>query len=126
VYVDTNQLLCLIALATAVACVSRTVVYEEIFREVHDYCAKRSEQSSSLVVRKFFYLFTCDYCFSHYIAIGFIWLTNFKIALPDWRGSIIAFFALVFVTNLLLNLYARLKVEINLTKVETASKKKTA
>ena len=61
--------------------------------------------------RKFFYLFTCEYCFSHYVTIAFLALTGYKLLLDDWRGYIISFFAVVMVANAYLNLYARLRVE---------------
>jgi len=52
-----------------------------------------------LIERKFFYLFTCEYCFSHYIAAGFLLRTRFKLLYTDWRGYIIASFTLVRVAN---------------------------
>ena len=35
--------------------------------------------------RKFFYLLTCEYCFSHYVAAALIALSN-SIAVAGWRG----------------------------------------
>src|SRR5215208_3906048 len=107
-----RQLFWLLILAIPIACVARTVVYEEIFREPREWCKRNSENAQSIAKRKFFYLFTCEYCFSHYVTIFFLILTRFRLLIPDWRGYIIAFFGLVFVANAYMNLYARLKVDI--------------
>ncbi len=75
--------------------------------------------------RKFFYLFTCEYCFSHYVTIFFIALTGYKLLYPEWwRGYPVAFFALVFVANAYLNLYARLRVDITSEKKAIEVKEK--
>jgi hypothetical protein len=114
-----QQLFWLLVLAIPIASISRTVVFEEIFREPRDWCRDRSQTCRTLFERKFFYLFTCEYCFSHYVTIAFLFLTRYKLLLDDWRGYVIAFFALIFVTNAYLNLYSRLRVEITQAKVET-------
>jgi hypothetical protein len=114
-----EQLFWLFVLSIPVACVARTVVFEEIFREPREWCQERSRNCRHLLQRKFFYLFTCEYCFSHYVTIGFLALTGFKLLIDDWRGYVIAFFAVVFVANFYLNLYARLRVDIQQAKTET-------
>ena len=114
-----EQLFWLLILSIPVACVARTVVFEEIFREPREWCRERSLTCGTLLKRKFFYLFTCEYCFSHYVTIGFLALTGFKLLIDDWRGYVIAFFAVVFVANAYLNLYARLRVDIQQVKTET-------
>src|SRR5687767_4618970 len=119
-----EQIFWLLILAIPIACVARTVVYEEVFREPRDWCKYKSESCRSLLQRKFFYLFTCEYCFSHYVTLFFLFLTRFKLLLPDWRGYLIAFFALVFVANAYLNLYARLKVDITSEKKDIERKEK--
>ena len=119
-----RQLFWLLALAIPIACVARTVVYEEIFREPREYCQRKSQACRTLTARKFFYLFTCEYCFSHYVTVAFLILTGYKLLIPDWRGYILAFFALVFVANLYLNLYARLKVDITSEKKSIEQKEK--
>lgn len=114
-----EQLFWLLILSIPVACVSRTVVFEEVFREPREWCQERGKTCGRLLQRKFFYLFTCEYCFSHYVTIGFLALTGFKLLIDDWRGYVIAFFAVVFVANAYLNLYARLRVDIQQAKTET-------
>ena len=113
----------LFVLAIPIACVARTVVYEEVFREPREYCIRRSKNCRRLLERKFFYLFTCEYCFSHYVTLFFMLLTGYHLLLPDWRGYLVAFFALVFVANAYLNLYSHLRVEISVQKVEVEAKK---
>jgi hypothetical protein len=39
-------------------------------------------------------------------------LSQFKLLIDDWRGYIIAFFALAWVANLWMSLYRRLRVDI--------------
>jgi hypothetical protein len=107
-----HQIIALIVIAIPIACVSRTVVFEEVFREPREWCVHRSKTCRSLVERKFFYLFTCEYCFSHYVTAFFMIVTRYKLLFDDWRGYLIGFFALVFVANSYLNLYARLRVDI--------------
>ena len=119
-----EQIFWLVILAIPIACVSRTVVYEEIFREPRDWCKYKSERCASLLKRKFFYVFTCEYCFSHWVTLFFLILTRYKLLMPDWRGYLIAWFALIFVANAYLNLYSRLRVEITSEKKEIERKEK--
>jgi hypothetical protein len=109
-------------LAIPIACIARTVVFEEVFREPREFCVKRSQICRRLLERKFFYLFTCEYCFSHYVTIAFLCITHYHLLFTDWRGYVISFFALVFVANAYLNLYSRLRVDITAQKVETRAK----
>lgn len=112
------QLLWLFILAIPVACVSWTITHEEVFREPRDFCVKRSQKGKTILQRKFFYLFTCEYCFSHYVTVGFLFLTNFKLLLEDWRGYVIAGFAVVFVANAYMSLFALLRQSIKKEKTE--------
>src|SRR6201992_210370 len=111
------QIVWLLVLALPIACVAWTVTHEEVFREPREYCVKRSQTCRKLVERKFFYLFTCEYCFSHYITLFFMLLTGYHLLFIDWRGYVIAFFSLVFVANAYLNLYSRLRIDITVQKV---------
>ena len=108
----------LLLLSIPVACIARTVVYEEVFREPREWCKDKSKTCNRLLQRKFFYLFTCEYCFSHWVSIALIALTGFHLLLPDWRGYLIAVFAVVLIANAYLNLYARLRVDITREKAE--------
>ena len=120
----TRQVFWLLMLAIPIACVARTVVFEEIFREPREYCVERSKSCRGLLQRKFFYLFTCEYCFSHYVTVFFLFFTRFRLLINDWRGYVLAFFALVFVANAYLNLYSRLRVDITSEKKDIERKEK--
>jgi hypothetical protein len=118
------QLVWLFTLALPVACVAWTVTHEEVFREPREYCVKRSQESKSLLVRKFFYLFTCEYCFSHWVTFFFLFLTRYKLLLDDWRGYILSAFAVVAVANLYISSFARLRQEVKSEKLEAKTKEK--
>ncbi|MGA7216696.1 MAG: hypothetical protein WBX38_00180 [Candidatus Sulfotelmatobacter sp.] len=116
------QLVWLLILAIPVACLAWTVTHEEVFREPRDYCQRQSRQAQTFGRRKFFYLFTCEYCFSHYVAAGFLILTRFKLLYSDWRGYLIAFFALVWVANQYMSVYNHLRLDIKQEQVEIRAK----
>ena len=114
----TEQLIWLFTLAVPIACIAWTVTHEEVFREPREYCVNCSKTGRTLLQRKFFYLFTCEYCFSHYVTVVFLFFTNYKLLMPDWRGYVIAGFALVFVANIYMSLMALLRQSIKKEKTE--------
>lgn len=107
-----EQIFWLVLLSIVVASIAWTVTQEEIFREPREYCAERSEKCNSLFQRKFFYVFTCEYCFSHWVTLFILLLTGFKLLIEDWRGYILAFFALPWLANQWMSIYRRLRVGI--------------
>ena len=108
----THPVLLLFLLAIPVACVSWTVTHEDIFRESREWLTARSKASRNILSRKFFYLFTCEYCFSHYVAIGMLIMTRFTLVFDDWRGYVIAGFSLVWIANIYMSLFGRLRLAI--------------
>ena len=102
----------LLLLALPVACVAWTITHEEVFREPREYCQKRSQNCKPIVARKFFYLFTCEYCFSHYVAGFFLFITHFQMLYLGWRGYLLAWFALVWVANIYMSIFNRLRLDI--------------
>ncbi len=112
------QLLWLFVLAAPIACVSWTVTHEELFGEVREWCVRKCENSRQLLQRKFFYLFTCEYCFSHYVAAAVVLVTGYRLLIPDWRGAILAWFTLVWVANIYMSLFGRLRLDIKREHVE--------
>ena len=116
------QLVWLFVLAVPVACVAWTVTHEEIFREPREYCVRRSQEGERLAERKFFYLFTCEYCFSHWVAIFFLFVTRYRLLLDDWRGYLISLFALVAVANVYISAFGRLRQEVKSEKLEAKRK----
>ena len=107
-----QQVLLLFLFAIPVACVSWTVTHEEVFREVREWFTARSEAGRTILSRKFFYVFTCEYCFSHYVTIGMLLLTRYTLVFEDWRGYVIAFFSIVWIANLYMSLFGRLRLAI--------------
>jgi len=120
------QILELLLLAIPVACVAWTVTHEEVFREPREYCVRRSQNCRRWYERKFFYLFTCEYCFSHYIAGAFLIIARFKLLYPDWRGYLIAWFSLVWIANQYMSVYNRLRLDIKVEKLEGEIKEEEA
>ncbi|MGZ5436273.1 MAG: hypothetical protein ACXWID_08180 [Pyrinomonadaceae bacterium] len=120
------QILELFLLAIPIACVAWTVTHEEVFREPREYCARRSQNCRRWYERKFFYLFICEYCFSHYIAAVFLIITRFKLLFPDWRGYLIAFFSLVWIANQYMSVYNRLRLDIKTERLEGEIKEEVA
>jgi len=108
----------LFLLAIPIASVARTVTNEEIFREPREYCSKRCKNGKTLLERKFFYVFTCEYCFSHYVTVIFIFLTDYKLLVNDWRGYIIGGFALVWIANFYMSVFNLLRQDIKKEKIE--------
>jgi hypothetical protein len=117
-----RQIVWLFVLALPVATVTWTIVHEELFREVRDLCVNRSKSCRNLVQRKFFYVFTCEYCFSHYVAAAFLIVTGYRLLLDDWRGYLIGFFALVGMANAYMSLFGRLRVDIKSERLDIAVK----
>ena len=116
------DLLALLMLSLPVAAISWTVTHEELFREFHDVCVDRSEHASRLTIRKFFYLFTCEYCFSHYVSAAVLLASRFTLLFDDWRGYVISWLALVWVANHLIGIYGRLRLGIKSERLEIGLK----
>ena len=117
-----QQLLQLFILAIPVACISWTVTNEEVFKELREFCINRSKQNKSLVSRKFFYLFTCEFCFSHYITIIILLITKFHLIYAGWRGYLIAGFSLVWIANIYMGLFRKIRLEIKNQKTDVELK----
>ena len=113
-----NQVANLFLIALPIACIAWTVTHEEIFKEPRDYCKKKSEGCKNILERKFFYLFTCEYCFSHYITLVFLIITKYHLLFDDWRGYLIGGFSLVWIANLYMSLFARLRVGTKREKID--------
>ncbi len=114
----TIQVAGLFLLAMPIACIAWTVTHEEIFKEPRDYCIRRSKSCRTLLQRKFFYLFTCEYCFSHYVSLLFLIITRYHLLFPDWRGYLVAGFALVWVANTYMSLFGFIRVGMKREKME--------
>ena len=112
----------LFVLALPIASIAWTVTHEEVFREPREWCAARSRGARSLAGRKLFYVFTCEFCFSHWVTLFFLFITRFKLLFADWRGYLIGGFALVWIANVYMSLFGRLRLEIREERAEVAVK----
>ncbi|HEX3560247.1 MAG TPA: hypothetical protein VHU19_13660 [Pyrinomonadaceae bacterium] len=119
-----SQIVALFLLAIPIACVAWTATHEEVFREPREFCVRKSEGCRRWWERKFFYLFTCEYCFSHYVTVFFLAVTRFHLLYEDWRGYLVGGFALVWVANQYMSLYGRLRLDIKSEKLEAEIKEK--
>ena len=113
-----RQLFSLFVLAIPIASIAWTVTHEEVFREPREWCAARSRSCQRLLARKLFYLFTCEYCFSHYVSALFLWIADYKLLFDDWRGYLVAGFSLVWVANVYMSLFGRLRLDIKEERLE--------
>ncbi|MEO5858100.1 MAG: hypothetical protein ABIR33_04040 [Pyrinomonadaceae bacterium] len=109
-----DQVFWLLVIATAVGSISWTITQEEIFREPREYFAERSERARSLLIRKLFYMPTCEYCLSHWVSVALIAITGFRLIFEDWRGYLLSFFVTAWTANQIMSLYRRLRVVIKL------------
>ena len=116
-----RQIVVLFILALPIASIAWTVTHEDLFREPRDWCLAKSKASPHLASRKLYYLFTCEYCFSHYVTAFFLVVTRYTLLFDDWRGYLIAGFSLVWVANIYMSLFARLRLEIREERIELAA-----
>ena len=72
------QVLYLFIIALPIASLAWTVTHEEVVRELRDDCLRESKTSRRICESKFFYLFTCEYCFSHYVPAAFPYHHRFQ------------------------------------------------
>ncbi|TKK71569.1 hypothetical protein FC093_00655 [Ilyomonas limi] len=113
-----QQIIHLFLLAIPIACIAWTVTHEEVFREPREYCVKRSKEGKTLLKRKFFYLFTCEYCFSHYVTIFILIITGYQLLFEDWRGYIISGFSLVWIANIYMSLFGLIRTDLKKDKID--------
>jgi hypothetical protein len=116
-----RQFLLLFVLSIPIACIAWTVTHEEVFREPREWCGAQSKSCRSIFARKFFYLFTCEYCFSHYVTVFFLFMTHYKLLFDDWRGYLISGFSLVWVANVYMSFFGRLRLEIHVDRLGIAA-----
>ena len=116
------QIATLFIISLPVACIAWTVTHEEIFREPRDFCIRKSKECTTIYQRKFFYLFTCEYCFSHYVAAVFIFITGYQLLFSDLCGYLISLFAVVFISNVYMTLFGLLRQNLKVEMIEAQLK----
>jgi hypothetical protein len=94
------------------------------FREPRDYCQEQSKNARTLPLRKFFLSLHLRILFQPYVAVAFLILTRFKLLYDDWRGYLIALFALVWVANLYMGIYNHLRLDIKHEQVQIHAEQK--
>ena len=112
-----TQLIYLFVIALPVACISWSVTHEEVFKEPRKFCELNSRKNKLFLLRKFFYILTCEYCFSHYVTIVVLIITKFYLLYADWRGYLVAGFSIVWIANIYMNLFYLLRQGIKKEKV---------
>ena len=112
-----QQVTYLFLLALPIACISWTITHEEVFKEPRDFCIEKSKLSKTFLQRKFFYLFTCEYCFSHYVTIGFLIFTKYHLLYSDWLGYLVGGFALVWISNFYMSLFGFVRIGMKKEKI---------
>src|SRR3954468_2103091 len=112
------QIVWLLLLAMPIASISWTITHEEIFREPREFCQRKSQECRRLVQRKFFYVFTCEYCLSHYVTIFFLIVTRYRLLFEDWRGYLVSGFALVWGANFHMSLFAHIRLDVKKERTE--------
>ena len=106
-------------LAIVVACVSWTVTKEELFKDSREYCIAKSKSCNAPWKRKFFYVFTCEYCFSHYVTLLLLIITDYKLLYQNWVGYLIAGFTIVWIANVYMSLYNIIRIDLKKGKIIT-------
>lgn len=117
-----EQVAWLFLLALPIACIAWTVTHEEIFKEPRDFCIEKSKLCKTLFQRKLFYLFTCEYCFSHYVTLAFLIITKYHLLFADWRGYLVGGFALVWIANIYMSIFGLIRVGMKGERTEAAIK----
>ena len=120
-----TQIIWLFILALPIACIAWTVTHEEVFREPREYCVRRSQSGKRLITRKFFYLFTCEYCFSHYVTILMLILTDYKLLMDNWVGYVLGGFALVWIANVYMSIYNWIRIDIKKERIIARKEEKS-
>lgn len=112
------QIVWLLVLALPIASIAWTITHEDLFREPREFCQEKSQSCRRLLQRKFFYVFTCEYCLSHYVTIFFLIVTRYRLLFDDWRGYLIGGFALVWVANIYMALFAHIRLDVKKERTE--------
>lgn len=127
-----DQLIAVVLHSLPVACVAWTMTHEEVFRDWWELAGSKAdaakskwEETRSLgwwACHKFCYLFTCEYCFSHWVALGLMLLTGFRILYDGFTGHLLAFFAVVWTANLFMGIHQKFRVQIRKDRADAKAK----
>ena len=115
------QILSLFIIALPIASLSWTITHEDVLWEFREFCVAESKTRRRTLAREFFYLFTCEFCLSHYVTAVFLIVTRYKLLFTDWRGYLIAGFSLVWVANVYMGLFGRIRLDLRKERAEIAT-----
>ena len=122
----TDDLVRLFVLAMPVAAIAWAVTHEEMFKEPRDYCtassraADRWRRGSSSTRSR------ASTCFSHWVTLGLLLVTRFTLLYDDWRGYVVSGFSLVWIANIYMSLFGRLRLDIKSERVDITLKENVA
>lgn len=119
-----RELILLLILPMPIASIAWSVTHEELFREMREWFARKSTSCRRLYQRKFFYMFTCEYCFSHYVVLLTLLVTRYRLFYDDWRGYLISGFSLVWIANIYMSFFGRIRLDIRRERVQIAAQQK--
>jgi len=69
-------------------------------------------------------MLTCEYCFSHYVTLIFLIVTKYHLLFSDWRGYLVSGFALVWIANIYMSLYALIRTDLKKENLEAKKEEK--
>jgi hypothetical protein len=110
----------LLILAMPIATASWTVTHEEVFRELREWGEAKRRQASSLFTRKLLYLLACEFCFSFYVAFAAVAIMRFRVLDGGWRGFMVAWLSEVWIANVYMSLYAKIRLDMRKDRVDIA------
>ncbi len=114
-----SQFIDVLILSPVVSCISWTVTREEVFKEAREWflCSFR-DTGNSFLRRKLCYLFTCEYCFSHWVALVLVIVAGVKLCFTGVLGPVVAWFSVVWFANHLMSVYDWLRQQVKKGKRE--------
>lgn len=107
----------LVILTLVVACITWTLAHEEVVREPREWLIEKSKTATRWWTRKFFFMWTCEFCLSYYVAAAVILIMDFRLITDDWRGIAAALLATTALANAAMSAFARLRVELGTERV---------
>ena len=113
------QILWLFVLAAPIACVAWTVTHEEVFTEIREWCVRKSEQLPHACTSE-----SSSICSPVNIASAttsrprWCWSPAIGCCCPTGAARSLAWFTLVWVANIYMSLFGRLRLDIKRERVE--------
>ena len=58
------------------------------------------------------------------MAAAVVWMTGYRLLVPGWRGAVLGWFTLVWIANVYMSLFGRLRLDIKRERVEIKAEEK--